>query len=196
MPRKKSCCRSAHGPTIVVVILMFILTTGSGMVFGNQDDASTTTIIVMRHAEKVEPTGDCDLSIEGEARAQHLKEVLGWLPISTVFSTSAKRAMQTAKPLATCLGLGEKISLYGTVPEVVEAINSPGLQGKTVFVMGHMNTAKELIDLLGGNGSACPGIQHDEICIAQKMPDKKVQVLRLKYGTILEPMKCKAVAPE
>lgn len=189
MDWKTNCGRAVFISIFVISALASIVGGGTGVVFGSQDDAALTTVIVMRHAEKASEEGNPDLKQEGRERAEHLKQVLGWLPISAVFSTQAKRAVQTAQPLAECLGL--TLNFYETVPEVMEKIRSPEFQGKTVFVMGHMGTAQDLINRLGGTGSACPGVNHDEICIAQITSDKGVRLLRLKYGKILEPVKCK-----
>lgn len=192
MHRRKICDWSARISIFAILVLTFTIITGNGMAFGNQNEVAVTTVIVMRHAEKASSEGDPDLTKEGEERAQHLKEVLGWLPISAVFSTPTKRAMQTAQPLAKCLGFTDKeLNIYKTIPQVLEKINSSEFRGKTVFVMGHMGTAQDLINLLGGTGLDCPGVNHDEICVTQIMPDKKIQVLRLKYGKILEPVTCK-----
>jgi broad specificity phosphatase PhoE len=188
MYRKKSSAWAVLNVILVTSALALAVAAGGGVAFGSQDAQAVTTVIVMRHAEKASSEGDPDLTPEGKERADHLKQVLGWLPISAVFSTCAKRALQTAEPLAQCLGL--TVKPYKTIAEVVEKIRSPEFQGKTVFVMGHMGTARDLIDNLGGTGTACPGFNHDEICFAQITSDNKVQVLRFKYGTILEPVKC------
>ncbi len=189
MNREKSSEGVVLKSFLTLLAFTFTILTGYGVVLGSQDDVALTTVIVMRHAEKVSPEGDPNLSQEGKERAHHLKQVLGWLPISAVYSTKTKRTIQTAEPLAKCHEI--PITFYKTLPEMLERIRSDDLRGKTVIVMGHMGTAQELIDSLGGKGSACPGLSHDEICIAQITPDNRVRVLRLKYGKTLEPVKCK-----
>ena len=116
--------------------------------------ATTTTVVVLaRHAEKdVSSIQDPPLSEEGEQRAQRLAQMFGRSKgigkIDAIYASGARRAQQTAAPLAE--RLGKQVI-------VVPASDTKGLvsrvmhehDGDTVLIVGHSNTAPELIHELG-----------------------------------------------
>jgi broad specificity phosphatase PhoE len=116
--------------------------------------ASTTTIVVLaRHAEKeLSSIQNPPLSPEGEQRAERLAQMFGRGQgvgrIDAIYVSDARRAQQTAAPLAERLG---------KQPIVVPASDTQGLvsrvlhehEGGSVLIIGHSNTVPELIRELG-----------------------------------------------
>jgi len=116
--------------------------------------ATTTTVVVLaRHAEKdVSSIQDPPLSEEGEQRAQRLAQMFGRSKgvgkIDAIYVSGARRAQQTAAPLAE--RLGQQVI-------VVPAADTKGLvsrvmhehDGDTVLIVGQSNTVPELIHELG-----------------------------------------------
>ena len=116
--------------------------------------ATTTTVVVLaRHAEKdISSIQDPPLSAEGEQRAARLAQMFGCGKgagkIDAIYVSDARRAQQTAAPLAE--RLGKKVI-------VIPAADTKGLvsrvthehNGDTVLVIGHSNTVPELIHELG-----------------------------------------------
>ena len=120
--------------------------------------AAQQTVILVRHAERADGgagtsmTGapaDPLLSVAGEARAAKLATVLADAGIKGIYTSEFKRTQDTAKPLASKLGL--------TI-EVVPSKDAAGLAAKikaahprdSVLIIGHSNTIPELIRAFGG----------------------------------------------
>jgi len=116
--------------------------------------ATTTTVVVLaRHAEKeISSIQDPPLSAEGEQRAERLAQMFGRGTgagkIDAIYVSDARRAQQTAAPLAA--RLGKKVivvpaaDLKGLVSRVMHEHD-----GDTVLIVGHSNTVPQLIHELG-----------------------------------------------
>jgi phosphohistidine phosphatase SixA len=115
--------------------------------------ASTTTIFVLRHAEALVGDGtDPALSLAGELRAERLREAFGEtdeLGLDGIVVSEYRRSQETARPLATALG----------VPVIVVAAADPGtvakralaeFRGGRVMIIGHSNTVPGLVEALSG----------------------------------------------
>jgi broad specificity phosphatase PhoE len=121
--------------------------------------AAQQTVIFVRHAERADGgagtpsmTGapaDPLLSAAGEARAAKLATMLADAGIKGIYTSEFKRTQDTAKPLASKLGLAI---------EVVPSKDASGLAAKikaahprdSVLIIGHSNTIPELIRAFGG----------------------------------------------
>jgi 2,3-bisphosphoglycerate-dependent phosphoglycerate mutase len=135
---------------ILVIILLSFLLPGIPAV---QAQSKTTTIIVLRHAEKdTSKSGsqmmqaDPFLSETGKARAQNLVTTLKEFAPSAVYSTNYNRTKYTVTPLADKLGL--EIQLYDPAKQQALVDKIKGLEGQTIVVVGHSNTAPRLVNLL------------------------------------------------
>ena len=115
--------------------------------------ATTTVVVLSRHAEKeLSSIQDPPLSAEGEQRAERLAQMFGRGKgvghIDAIYVSDARRAQQTAAPLAE--RLGKQVI-------VVPAADTKGLasrimhehEGGSVLIIGHSNTVPELIHELG-----------------------------------------------
>ncbi len=114
-----------------------------------------TTIIVLRHAEKdTSKAGsqamqaDPDLSVAGKARAQNLVTTLDGYAVDAVYSTNYQRTRATVTPLAEKYKL--KVELYDPRNQQALVDQIKTLEGKTIVVVGHSNTAPRLVNLLAG----------------------------------------------
>ena len=103
-------------------------------------------VYVIRHLQK--GTGDDpSLTAEGSANAQKLAAILADKKIVTIFATPTRRAMETAAPLASQLGLA--VTPYDPrAPQALVAAvaAAPG----PVLVVGHSNTVPDLVAAFGG----------------------------------------------
>ena len=109
--------------------------------------AEPAIVYVSRHAEKGAEGKDPDLTAQGQARARALAVILGKAGIKHVFSTAARRARQTAQPLAAQAGV--EVQLYDAAKPAIVIEKIKSLAGATLLV-GHSNTVPELVKLLGG----------------------------------------------
>ena len=124
--------------------------------------AAQQTVIFVRHAERADGgagapnamTGapaDPSLSEAGAARAAKLATMLADAGVKGIYTSEFKRTQETAKPLASKLGLAI---------EVVPSRDAAGLAAKikaahardTVLIIGHSNTIPDLVRAFGGPG--------------------------------------------
>lgn len=121
----------------------------------------TTRIYLIRHAEKATGDGaDPNLTKIGLQRADNIARMLINKKIEVIFSTNYGRTLQTAKPLATLLGL--EIELYD--PRNLENF-AKGLRTgmSNVLVVGHSNTTPFLVKLLGGDSEPMSELEYDRV---------------------------------
>ncbi len=108
-------------------------------------DKPPTQIILVRHAEK-RSGNDPMLTPAGKDRAQALSEISEMFPISGVYSSNYKRALSTAQPLASKLGVTINKSIFPThYSELLQDIESKHV-GKAVLVVGHSNTIPAFVN--------------------------------------------------
>src|SRR4051794_6586146 len=96
----------SHTTLVLLVALVVVLAAGAA---GSGPVPPPPPIFLVRHAERADPSEDSLLSPTGEARADHLADVLGGLGVRTIYVTQYKRTQQTAQPLAQRLGLTPRI---------------------------------------------------------------------------------------
>ena len=146
-----------------------------------------TLVIAVRHAERADGgsgaapmTGapaDPLLSAAGEARAARLAGVLADAGITAIFATEFRRTQDTAKPLATKLGL---------TTAIVKASDTTGLLARlkeshandVVLIVGHSNTLPAIIKGLTGRDVTIADSQYDDLFML--VPAAKT-MSRLKY---------------
>ena len=170
---------------IVPALLVALL--GAKAVSSPTAPLADTVVIVVRHAEKVGPSGDVPLSPAGEARARILVEVAREAGVTGIITTQFQRTRQTALPLAQALGITpEVVEAKGPAPEhakaVAEAIRSR-YAGKTVLVVGHSNTVPAIVAALGG--PSFPDLcdeAYDNLFTVIVAPDGSARLLRAKFG--------------
>ena len=117
------------------------------------------TVIVVRHAERADggasansmtdKPADPPLSAVGEARAAKLAVMLSDAGVTAIFTTEFKRTQDTAKPLATKLGL-KVIPVAGKdTPGLVARVRKDHAKD-VVLIVGHSNTIPEIVQALTG----------------------------------------------
>jgi broad specificity phosphatase PhoE len=127
--------------TKVAMILAALLA-----MLGAMPASAADTVYVIRHLQK-ESGADPALTAEGKAGATALADVLADKNIKAIYATETRRAMQTAMPLATRLGLA--IIPYDPGNPAALAKIAAGLKG-AILVVGHSNTVPELVASFGG----------------------------------------------
>lgn len=118
-------------------------------------------IYFVRHAERADggagvqtntmtsTPADPSLSAAGEARAAKLAAMLGDAGIKAIYVTEFKRTQETAKPLASKLGLEVQVVASKDYASLVAKIRTNHARD-TVLVIGHSNTLPEAIKAFGG----------------------------------------------
>lgn len=123
--------------------------------------AAQQTVIFVRHAERADggagaQTGsmnsapaDPSLSAAGGARAAKLAMMLADAGIKGIFTSEFKRTQETARPLASKLGISIEVVPSKDATTLVSKIKAS--HGRdTVLIIGHSNTIPELIRAFGG----------------------------------------------
>ena len=115
--------------------------------------ASTTTVFVLRHAEaSAGDSKDPSLSLAGELRAERLREVFGEageLGLDGILVSEYRRSQDTARPLATALGI-PVIVVSAADPATVANRALDEFRGGRVLIIGHANTVPGLVEALSG----------------------------------------------
>lgn len=142
--------------------------------------SNSSHIYIVRHGEKVAPSGDVALSGEGLQRAETLKDSLVNKKIVAVYSTPYKRTQQTAAP--TAIYFNKDIITYGNGDSLLQAlVRKP--KGN-VLITGHSNTVPNMLRAVGlalpfeGN---IPDKEYDNLYEVQVKKGKATLVAK-KYG--------------
>jgi phosphohistidine phosphatase SixA len=128
-------------------------------------------VFVVRHAERADAgaaqmqvPADPPLSTAGEARAAKLAAMLADAGIRAIYVTEFRRTQDTAKPLATKLGLETRpYSAKGT-DELIRELRSEHAQD-IVLVVGHSNTVPAIIKALGGPEVTIADSEYDNLFV-------------------------------
>lgn len=111
---------------------------------GSRSDKSTL-ICFIRHAEKSDNLTDPNLTEAGLIRAEKWNRIFAEISFDAIYSTDYARTIQTVTPIAR--KNNKEIKLYN-----LRAININEFQkdciGKTVLVVGHMNTIPFFVNKL------------------------------------------------
>jgi broad specificity phosphatase PhoE len=152
--------------------------------FGQVPTSASTIVILVRHAEKVGPTGDVPLSGAGHERARVLAHVLGELEIDAIYSTPFARTRQTARPLADAVGLDVTfIDVGATYSRSMAAKVRSEHVGDVVVVVSHSNTVPEIIRELGaGPVPTIEDDEYDDLYVVTLTGDGQAKLLSLRYG--------------
>ena len=154
------------------------------------ESQATTTFIFVRHAEKTTlPTEDPGLSEAGQRRAAELArqlvdaDVVPGVGVDAVYSTSYRRSVETAKPVADALNLPVLMYDASDTEAIIKAIVKE-YKGKIILVVGHSNTVPEMIANMGASKNV-PEISEDEydnIYLVTIPWFGKTKTIRLRYG--------------
>lgn len=148
--------------------------------------AEPALVIVVRHAERAsEPAADPALTPAGERRAEALATALADARIGTILTTTYRRTRDTARPLATRLGIEpQAVAARPGGPDVhIQDVAAAVRRASgNVLVVGHSNTVTAIVAALGG--PAWPPLCDTSFGLAFAVQPLGAQttVLRLRYG--------------
>ncbi|HEY3786981.1 MAG TPA: phosphoglycerate mutase family protein [Steroidobacteraceae bacterium] len=168
---------AAAAAFVVILLLVYFLTYHS---------ATTTMVVLALHAEPESGTiQDPPLSTEGEQRAARLAQMFGRGQgagrLAAIYVSDARRAQQTAAPLAERLG---------KQPVVVPAADIKGTaarilhdhEGDTVLVIGHSKSVPALIhELADITVAPLASDEYDTLYVVSIPSFGHANVLRMQY---------------
>ena len=161
-------------------------------------------MFILRHAERAEyDEGDGPISKTGQWRAMTLARLLGEAGITTIITSDAKRAMQTAEPIARALGITPRvIRTRGakTADDIVLTIDREKAdwvadyakklmdeihsrhKNDVVLIIGHQNTVPAIVRATGYSGEVKIGdYEHDDIFVVVPKEGGPPTLLHLNY---------------
>lgn len=153
--------------------------------------AQAQTVVIVRHGEKVAPTGDPELSAAGQARAQALAQALSGAKVTMVLATPLKRTQQTAAPTAKAAGwtvaaIGFEGGDVAHARRLADAARKAG-PGATVLIVGHSNTVAEIARALGDPAPVAPtDCEYDKMTILD-LGGPVTRAIHTRYGAPTEP---------
>ena len=111
------------------------------------DAADAVTVFLVRHAERLDDSGDSPLNDVGRERVERLRALLADVDFSHVHSTNLTRTRDTARPIAEDDGVDLAFYSPGALEQLAATIRAtPGRH----LVSGHSNTTPRLAEALGG----------------------------------------------
>jgi broad specificity phosphatase PhoE len=138
-------------------------------------------VYIVRHAERADQTPDSALSTEGVGRALHLAEVLKGAGITRVFTSDARRTIDTAAPLAKAAHVTPQQVRAGDAQVLAATIADLGPRDR-VLVVGHSNTVPDLLRALRVTTPITIGDdEYDNLFVVVPKKDASPVLLRLKY---------------
>ncbi|MGH8675466.1 MAG: SixA phosphatase family protein [Burkholderiales bacterium] len=114
-------------------------------------------LILWRHADAEPGVDDLERKLTAKGRKQAAR-VAGWLHAHlpskySVYSSPAKRALQTAKALDAPITTSELLAPERTAADILHAVDWPQREGELVIVVGHQPTLGRVVArLLGTSG--------------------------------------------
>ncbi|CAN5745249.1 phosphoglycerate mutase family protein [soil metagenome] len=166
----------------LLMLLAFVFAAGAAAV---DAQGQATMVIVVRHAEKVDDSGDPVLSDAGTARAVALADALTHADVQVVLTTQYQRTRLTGAVTAERAGI---------TPQLVPAANPmqdhlraladivQANAGRTILIVGHSNTVPLIVRALGGPDiGRIEDSEYGDMFILTLVPDAPVKLVRAKY---------------
>ena len=135
-------------------------------------------IAALNHDRRHQPERAAEL-----ARQLDDADVVPGVGVDAVYSTSYRRSVETAKPVADALDLPVLMYDASDTAAIIEAIVKE-YKGKIILVVGHSNTVPEMIANMGASKSV-PEISEDEydnIYVVTIPWFGKTKTVRVRYG--------------
>jgi len=131
-------------------------------------------VIVVRHAERADggappasmsgAPADPPLSAAGDARALRLASMLADAGVTAIFATEFKRTQDTAKPLASRLGVPVETMKAADTAALIAKLKAEHAKD-VVLVVGHSDTVPAVIKAYGGLDVKIADQEYDNIFI-------------------------------
>jgi broad specificity phosphatase PhoE len=146
MPRKLALYGLAAGLALAVS-WTFSATQKARALIEDGARSNPSAVFLVRHAERAEGE-DPPLTEAGKSRADALARTLRDARIDAIYTSEARRTIETAKPLADQNGLSIKMTPAAETSALVRAVLSEQA-GKRVLIVGHSNTLPAIMRELG-----------------------------------------------
>ena len=137
-------------------------------------------LYVVRHAEKVDQSGDPSLSAAGKRRATALAHLLKDAGINAIYASALKRTLETAAPLAEALKLQVHQIDGDQVKALVKKLRAEHAEDR-VLVVGHSDTVPQIIAAYGGPSFTLDSTEYDNLFVLFPKGKAPATVVRLRF---------------
>jgi broad specificity phosphatase PhoE len=138
-------------------------------------------LFLVRHAERADTTEDSPLSAAGHARAARLALILRDAGITRIYTTSRRRTVQTAAPLAAALNLTPSELPAADLDALITGLRTATPDDR-VLVVGHSNTLPEILQRLGLTAPVTiADAEYDNLFIAIPREGSPPLLVQLRY---------------
>ena len=165
----------------LLLVFLFACGPSGGETDGAETQDAVSTFILVRHAEKGDGD-DPDLTPEGAARAERLRDRLAQEHVTKIYSTDTRRTRQTAAPTAEEAGLEVMVYSPDDLDGFARSLKQQS-SGETVLIVGHSNTTPALANLLSETGqlTAFDDSDYGNLLIVSVPQTGKARVENLRY---------------
>jgi phosphohistidine phosphatase SixA len=158
-----------------LVLALAIAFCGANVAFAQE------AVFVVRHAERANQSADAPLSAAGAARALKLAAMLKDAGITHIYTTTLKRTIETAAPLAAAISVRAEQLPTADTKELAARLAALGPHDRAL-VVGHSNTVPGLIRALHSDTRiAISDKEYDNLFIVVPQKNAPPTLLRLKY---------------
>ncbi|MFN0213991.1 MAG: phosphoglycerate mutase family protein [Saprospiraceae bacterium] len=158
---------------------------GSILPIAHWGDPAWAHIFLVRHAEKSKfALHDPDLTVEGQARAEHLGRIMAESGLDLVYASPFRRAQSTAEPVQR-RGNTLAVETYEPFEQDEWILDQlPNWLGKKIFIVGHQDSVPRLLNQLKGGGFHFDNIlNHDygKFYVVALKGIGEVEIMELRY---------------
>jgi phosphohistidine phosphatase SixA len=147
-------------------------------------------VLIIRHAEKGVGGDDPGLSEAGSKRAEELVRVAEDARVTAIYTTQYKRALDTAQPIASKMGVRvvpveiTKENAGGYAAALARLVLSKNA-GQVVMIIGHSNTVPLIVEALGGKRPSpiIDATEFDRLFVVIVPKSGAVRVIKARYGS-------------
>jgi len=151
------------------------------MTLTNLSRAETSTVYLVRHAEKAADSMDPPLTDAGQRRAKELAKLLSNSNVVGIYTSRAKRAVDTAIPLAAQINLQATILTQDSVHEIADKLRRTPVNASSLLVW-HVDELPLIVESLGGDTPAYAESEYDRLLEVRLENGKFKDLKTLRYG--------------
>lgn len=139
------------------------------------------TVILVRHGQKLDATSDPVLSVQGDARATLLSNMLASAGVRAIYTTEYRRTKLHAAPTAKRLGLTPIVIAAKETDALLTTIRRHA-RDDVMLVVGHSNTLTAILKGLGhAENVTVTEEDFDNLFIVAMQAGGAPTMVRLKY---------------
>ena len=167
--------------TLLIAVSLFGTLLGCAAVEVHSKSGTTTTVILIRHADR--DADSDDLNAKGRERAKALVDAVSDMGITAIYSPNVERNLDTARPLASRLGIEitrtPAVSVFAA-SSIAKEILEKHAGGVVLWVGNASGNLQAVYHFLGGTGKG--PVEYGDLHILTIPDNGPVRVVKKRYG--------------